>query len=166
MDLNKLLTQPPTASESFLVPGFIPKRAVEPATQDFKYIPFQSPQLQQQYREIPVPRPMQAMPNYTKLHSKPLKGPADSSNRKFACNICNKRFTRPSTLNSHVNSHNGIKPFACEEKGCGLRFTVKSNLSRHSKICGLTRTQFRETELTEHSKILLDRATTEGWRGM
>lgn len=65
------------------------------------------------------------------------KKPSASSEaaRKYLCTICNKRFTRPSTLKTHMNSHTGERPFACSGEGCGWRFTVLSNLKRHSRIC-------------------------------
>ncbi|KAJ3153010.1 hypothetical protein HK101_001772, partial [Irineochytrium annulatum] len=30
--------------------------------------------------------------------------------RRYLCNVCNKRFTRPSTLRTHMNSHTGERP--------------------------------------------------------
>ena len=55
--------------------------------------------------------------------------------RKYLCEICKKRFTRPSTLKTHINSHTGVRPYKCQAQGCDWRFTVLSNLKRHSKIC-------------------------------
>ena len=55
--------------------------------------------------------------------------------RKYPCTVCDKRFTRPSTLKTHMNSHTGNRPFACNVAGCGWRFTVFSNLKRHARIC-------------------------------
>ncbi|KAL3894753.1 MAG: hypothetical protein SGCHY_005089 [Lobulomycetales sp.] len=70
-----------------------------------------------------------------KPHRKSHKSPIDTSGRKYMCNLCNKRFTRPSTLKTHMNSHTGERPYACDGPGCGWRFTVLSNLKRHAKIC-------------------------------
>ncbi|KAJ3417224.1 hypothetical protein HDV05_006430 [Chytridiales sp. JEL 0842] len=61
--------------------------------------------------------------------------PRDPTPRRYLCNVCNKRFTRPSTLRTHMNSHTGERPFACPTANCGWRFTVLSNLKRHMRIC-------------------------------
>jgi len=59
---------------------------------------------------------------------------ASSSQKKHKCKICDKRFTRPSSLQTHMYSHTGEKPFACEVEGCGRHFSVVSNLRRHKKV--------------------------------
>lgn len=54
--------------------------------------------------------------------------------KKHKCKICEKRFTRPSSLQTHMFSHTGEKPFACDHDGCGRHFSVVSNLRRHRKV--------------------------------
>ncbi|KAK9356003.1 hypothetical protein V1523DRAFT_403505 [Lipomyces doorenjongii] len=54
--------------------------------------------------------------------------------KKHKCPICHKRFTRPSSLQTHMYSHTGEKPFTCDFRGCGRKFSVVSNLRRHKKI--------------------------------
>lgn len=56
-----------------------------------------------------------------------------SAQKKHKCKICDKRFTRPSSLQTHMYSHTGEKPFACDFDGCGRHFSVVSNLRRHKK---------------------------------
>ncbi|KAK9479487.1 hypothetical protein V1514DRAFT_264709, partial [Lipomyces japonicus] len=57
-----------------------------------------------------------------------------SAQKKHKCPVCHKRFTRPSSLQTHMYSHTGEKPFICDFNGCGRHFSVVSNLRRHKKI--------------------------------
>lgn len=80
-----------------------------------------------------------------------------STQKKHKCKVCDKRFTRPSSLQTHTYSHTGEKrkfthraaffgsfsleqlkltftAFGCEQDGCGRRFSVVSNLRRHKKV--------------------------------
>lgn len=59
---------------------------------------------------------------------------SSSTQKKHKCKVCDKRFTRPSSLQTHMYSHTGEKPFACEYDGCGRHFSVVSNLRRHKKV--------------------------------
>ncbi|KAI9860667.1 MAG: hypothetical protein M1824_002958 [Vezdaea acicularis] len=59
---------------------------------------------------------------------------SSNTQKKHKCKICDKRFTRPSSLQTHMYSHTGEKPFSCEYDGCGRHFSVVSNLRRHRKV--------------------------------
>ncbi|KAL8943743.1 MAG: hypothetical protein Q9216_000849 [Gyalolechia sp. 2 TL-2023] len=59
---------------------------------------------------------------------------SSSTQKKHKCKVCDKRFTRPSSLQTHTYSHTGEKPYACEVPGCGRHFSVVSNLRRHRKV--------------------------------
>ncbi|KAL8704779.1 MAG: hypothetical protein Q9201_002089 [Fulgogasparrea decipioides] len=59
---------------------------------------------------------------------------SSSTQKKHKCKVCDKRFTRPSSLQTHMYSHTGEKPYACEVPGCGRHFSVVSNLRRHRKV--------------------------------
>ncbi|KAH8647990.1 hypothetical protein BGZ61DRAFT_548643 [Ilyonectria robusta] len=59
---------------------------------------------------------------------------SSSTQKKHKCKVCDKRFSRPSSLRTHLYSHTGDKPFACEAEGCGRHFSVVSNLRRHRKV--------------------------------
>ncbi|KAL2024174.1 hypothetical protein VTK56DRAFT_9330 [Thermocarpiscus australiensis] len=82
----------------------------------------------------PPPAPRSMMSSFsTKVSS--------STQKKHKCKVCDKRFTRPSSLQTHMYSHTGEKPFACEVEGCGRQFSVVSNLRRHRKVHHKTRSQ-------------------------
>ncbi|ORX59624.1 hypothetical protein DM01DRAFT_1282225, partial [Hesseltinella vesiculosa] len=70
------------------------------------------------------------------ISSFPTKIPVSngSTPKKYECHLCTKKFTRPSSLNTHIYSHTGEKPFKCPVEGCGRHFSVVSNLRRHAKI--------------------------------
>ncbi|KAG0670518.1 hypothetical protein C6P45_002260 [Maudiozyma exigua] len=50
------------------------------------------------------------------------------------CNLCGKRFQRPSTLETHMNVHSGEKPFSCPFLDCKKLFNARSNMLRHLKM--------------------------------
>ncbi|KAJ4466250.1 hypothetical protein J3R30DRAFT_3311197 [Lentinula aciculospora] len=51
--------------------------------------------------------------------------------KKHVCHECSKRFSRPSSLRIHANTHSGVTPFLCPYPDCGRRFNVSSNMRRH-----------------------------------
>ncbi|ORZ24182.1 hypothetical protein BCR42DRAFT_316602 [Absidia repens] len=59
---------------------------------------------------------------------------SNASSKRYECHICSKKFTRPSSLTTHIYSHTKEKPFQCPVEGCGRHFSVVSNLRRHAKI--------------------------------
>lgn len=70
-----------------------------------------------------------AVLDYDRYRSK-----VSSPSKMHKCKICDKSFTRPSSLQTHIYSHTGEKPFACEVEGCGRHFSVVANLRRHRKV--------------------------------
>lgn len=59
--------------------------------------------------------------------------PQGGREKRHCCQLCNKRFDRPSTLKKHMLVHTGEKAWACAI--CGRRFSVSSNLNRHTRRC-------------------------------
>ncbi|KAK7053572.1 hypothetical protein R3P38DRAFT_2601282, partial [Favolaschia claudopus] len=51
--------------------------------------------------------------------------------KKYVCKQCGKRFSRPSSLKIHVNTHTGAQPYICPHPSCGRSFNVNSNMRRH-----------------------------------
>uniref|UniRef100_A0A0W0EYB1 C2H2-type domain-containing protein n=1 Tax=Moniliophthora roreri TaxID=221103 RepID=A0A0W0EYB1_MONRR len=81
----------------------------------------------------------------------------DVSEKKHACPVCSKRFSRPSSLRIHVNTQTGetrwyqvvfvfnvviilmplLTAFRCPYPGCGREFNVNSNMRRHYRNHGV-----------------------------
>lgn len=69
-------------------------------------------------------------PTREKLTKRPrVPAPAD---RKFVCNVCDKRFPVKDKLIRHERTHTGEKPFTCQF--CGKGFAAKDKLVRHVRI--------------------------------
>ncbi|KAG2231948.1 hypothetical protein BDF21DRAFT_369961 [Thamnidium elegans] len=82
-------------------------------------------------------RPRQRISRHQSLDASSITTTEKTSNatpRRYKCTLCVKRFTRPSSLATHMHSHTGEKPYKCVIEGCGRRFSVVSNLRRHAKI--------------------------------
>lgn len=55
------------------------------------------------------------------------------SEKIHMCSFCDKKFTRPVTVQAHIKSvHHGERPFICEE--CGKAFGTKGSLKDHQII--------------------------------
>ncbi|KAI8060457.1 hypothetical protein BC940DRAFT_312056 [Gongronella butleri] len=85
--------------------------------------------------------------HHTPHHRRTISYPVSTSvsfvnpppQRKYPCPQCNKTFSRPSSLRTHLFSHSGEKPYVCPHDGCGRRFSVQSNMRRHLRVHTLTR---------------------------
>lgn len=58
----------------------------------------------------------------------------DDPKKRYSCEVCDKRFQRPSSLRNHMTSHTGERPHECPFPGCHKRFSTKSNMKRHAVI--------------------------------
>jgi len=98
--------------------------------------PLQQPSLKdvQTSADPPQPHvPKLPMPEKRDISPSRTKRGATTNTGRFECSYCNKRFTRPSSLRTHIHSHTGEKPYRCDAPGCGRCFSVHSNLRRHQK---------------------------------
>lgn len=60
-----------------------------------------------------------------------LDDTASNSKKRYQCEVCYRRFERPSSLETHMNSHTGARPHICPLPGCTKAFTTRSNMQRH-----------------------------------
>ncbi|KAJ3031480.1 hypothetical protein HDV00_008266 [Rhizophlyctis rosea] len=86
-----------------------------------------------------APPPLPSDRDITTTTTAPTHTPS-SSHKRYACPTCSKRFSRPSSLKTHIHSHTGERPYVCGGEGgttagCGRRFSVLSNLRRHMRGC-------------------------------
>ncbi|XP_037044172.1 zinc finger and SCAN domain-containing protein 12-like [Bradysia coprophila] len=52
----------------------------------------------------------------------------------IACDVCGKLYGKYK-LQHHMNKHNGLKPFECNEPNCTSKFSGPHYLSRHKRLC-------------------------------
>ena len=50
----------------------------------------------------------------------------------FDCDLCEKQFTRKSSLNRHKLIHTGLKPYQCDL--CEKSFPLPGNLTKHRNV--------------------------------
>ncbi|WVF65305.1 hypothetical protein IAT40_000030 [Kwoniella sp. CBS 6097] len=79
--------------------------------------------------------------------------------RRHVCPVCDKRFNRPSSLNTHMAVHTGAKPYICNRPDCGRRFSVSSNLRRHERTHGTRAARERQAGIETIHRISQPGAT-------
>ncbi|KAL1658614.1 hypothetical protein GGF50DRAFT_22215, partial [Schizophyllum commune] len=90
--------------------------------------------------------------------------PAGSRRRVVhQCLVCHKIFhSRPSSLNTHMNIHNNLRPFACGYPGCDSRFNARSNALRHRHLHGVEFVRSVEAEQRANAERDAREARGEG----
>jgi uncharacterized C2H2 Zn-finger protein len=73
-------------------------------------------------------REPKAKPNQQALH---IKQERKVRQFIFPCNVCPKKFTRAATLNEHLRTHTGERPFTCSV--CGKSFIRVKEWGRHKE---------------------------------
>ncbi|KAK9241163.1 hypothetical protein V1525DRAFT_392312 [Lipomyces kononenkoae] len=81
------------------------------------------------------PPPVVGSPRSHQSDSAGSPTPSTGGPDRYACPMCSRAFSRPSSLRIHTHSHTGEKPFVCGHHGCGKAFSVRSNMKRHERGC-------------------------------
>nr|KAJ3403700.1 hypothetical protein HK105_004033 [Polyrhizophydium stewartii] len=82
-------------------------------------------------KRMTPPRATTASAGRATKKQRPFVPPSDFDDSRDlpTCNICGQSFTRLFNLNSHLQSHENVKPFVCDY--CGMSFTRRHDLNRH-----------------------------------
>ena len=56
---------------------------------------------------------------------------SSTQQKKHQCDVCDKHFSYPSDLITHMRVHSGEKPYTCSQ--CGKEFALKGNMVKHMR---------------------------------
>lgn len=59
---------------------------------------------------------------------------ASDSKSAIRCHTCNRVFPREKSLQAHIRTHTGEKPYVCTFSGCTKRFTQSGQLRTHQRL--------------------------------
>lgn len=72
------------------------------------------------------------IPSTISANMSTIVSPQLLNHHPFLCSMCNRYFTRRSSLNRHMRSHLDIRPFSCNE--CHMAFSRRYRLSEHMRV--------------------------------
>ena len=88
-----------------------------------------------------------------KYHRRSKDEPKKESRLLHYCHICNKGFKDKYSVNVHVRTHTGEKPFSCQL--CGKCFRQKAHLAKHQQTHASKQGSTEAPSLTPSSSNLL-----------
>lgn len=110
-----------------LEPFFQPHNSVKTAS---RFTTWDKDTLNSYLQNTHLPKDLSYNPMSPSLSA--LEEPLHKKNKKtFSCDVCDKIFTRNSSLQTHMNIHLNRKPYQCSI--CKFRFNANPNLIRHKK---------------------------------
>ncbi|KAG8793078.1 hypothetical protein FRC12_003944 [Ceratobasidium sp. 428] len=109
---------------------------VAPLTGGASYVSQQQQSQQQRQQHTPAPSPPNPVVFRTPTETTTGKEEDNTSNSgsgsgAHKCEVCGKKFRRPSGLKDHKNIHSGDKPYCCPLETCRKGFATRSNMIRH-----------------------------------
>lgn len=57
-----------------------------------------------------------------------------SSPSEIKCKVCHRVFPREKSLQAHLRTHTGERPYACDYPGCSKAFTQSGQLKTHQRL--------------------------------
>lgn len=108
---------------------------------------------------LPENKELTPLPPVTEITSTE-QPPRQEGDKKYACTICNKSFTRISGLHYHMNKHSDVMRYLCTK--CGKGFHTPGGLRQHAKShketaqfkCGFCNKMYRSRQsLKEHFRV-------------
>ncbi|CAG9119929.1 unnamed protein product [Plutella xylostella] len=69
---------------------------------------------------------------YLRIHKRKVHGGKEAAVKKHVCHVCGKEFTAKKSLEQHLNTHSGLRPYKCNV--CGDTFAYSGALYTHNKL--------------------------------
>lgn len=75
--------------------------------------------------------------------------------RPFVCTVlgCNKTFSRPDSLSTHIKTHSDVRPYLCSVPGCEKAYFHSRSLRKHVKSYHMKRANTTPTASVRRNTI-------------